>query len=55
MGLMAMEDSVGRWKSLSITEEEGEIVGIDDEMLQEGEKEVQSGILGKVLTKRPLR
>ena len=53
--LMAMEDIVGRWKSLSITEEEGEIVGIDDEMLQEGEKEVLCGILGKVLTKRPLR
>ena len=55
LGSMAMEDIVGRWKSLSITEEEGEIVGIDDETLQEGEKEVQSGILGKVLTKRPIR
>ncbi|GMN52831.1 hypothetical protein TIFTF001_021966 [Ficus carica] len=52
---MAMEDIVGQWKSLSITEEEGEIVGINDETLQEGEKEFQSGILGKVLTKRPLR
>ncbi|GMN47641.1 hypothetical protein TIFTF001_016823 [Ficus carica] len=46
---------VGRWKSLSITEEEGEIVGIDDEMLEEGDKEAQSGILGKILTERPYR
>ena len=53
--LIAMEDIVGRWKSLSISEEEGEIVGIDDEIIQEGEKEAWCGILGKVLTKRPLR
>ncbi|GMN24411.1 hypothetical protein TIFTF001_050320 [Ficus carica] len=42
-----MEEIVGRWNSLSITEEEGEIVGINDETLQESEKESQCGVLGK--------
>ncbi|GMN69281.1 hypothetical protein TIFTF001_038332 [Ficus carica] len=48
---MAVEDIVGRWKSLSITAEESEVVGVDDAILDEGESALKCGVLGKVLSK----
>lgn len=49
-----MEEIVGRWNSLSLTEEE-EVVALDDEFLAIDSESFQRGILGKVSTKKPHR
>ncbi|PON83514.1 hypothetical protein TorRG33x02_206690 [Trema orientale] len=46
-----MDDIVGRWNSLRINEEEEGI--LDDSLLSKGVDDLQSGLVGKVLTKKP--
>ena len=52
---MVLEDIFGRWNSLSITAEESKVVRVDDAILDKGELELQYGLLGKVLSKKPFR
>lgn len=44
---------MNRWKTLSITAEEEDVVGITDEDLVKGTVEIGFGLLGRLLTQKP--
>ncbi|EXB66629.1 hypothetical protein L484_024925 [Morus notabilis] len=48
-----MEDIANRWKSFSIEEEEEDVVGVDESVLEEGRKAMKCGLLGKLLSSKP--
>ncbi|PON89490.1 hypothetical protein TorRG33x02_146340 [Trema orientale] len=48
-----MDEIVRQWNRLSITEEEGEVIGISESLVMKGRKEVQSGLLVKLLIHKP--
>ncbi|PON40053.1 hypothetical protein PanWU01x14_299960 [Parasponia andersonii] len=48
-----MDEIVGQWNRLSITEEEGEVIGVSESVVMKGRKEVQRGLLGKLLIHKP--
>ncbi|GMN46897.1 hypothetical protein TIFTF001_016062 [Ficus carica] len=47
-----MDDMINRWKSLAITEEEEDVVGLDDEDIAQGKAEMCHGLLGRLLTRK---
>ena len=47
-----MDDIAGRWKSLSITEEEEVVFGVSDEVMKKGKRVVKWGLLGKLLVNK---
>ncbi|KAK6156052.1 hypothetical protein DH2020_010300 [Rehmannia glutinosa] len=48
-----MEEVVGKWRKLSITETEEEEIGIGDSLVEEGRKLIHRGLIGRLLTRRP--
>ena len=48
-----MEEVLGKWNSLSITEDEDGILGVSDEIVEKGREVQQFSLLAKLLTRRP--
>lgn len=48
-----MEEVVSRWKSLSITEKEGEIVTVNNEVANRAKQSIRFGLVGKLLSRKP--
>lgn len=48
-----MESVLGRWKSLSITEEEAGVIGVEDVLIEKGKGLRQFLLLGRLLTRKP--
>ena len=48
-----MDDMLGHWKGLAITEEEEDVLGIDEGMLEKGKGMRRFLVLAKILTRKP--
>ncbi|GMN47221.1 hypothetical protein TIFTF001_016394 [Ficus carica] len=53
LDFVMMDEVLGKWRFLAITEEEGEAIGISDELLEKGKSLIPCGLVGKILTKKP--
>ena len=47
-----MKAMLGHWKSLSITEEEEDMLGVEDDLVEKGKGLLRFNLLGKLLTRK---
>ncbi|KAK6124264.1 hypothetical protein DH2020_042016 [Rehmannia glutinosa] len=48
-----MDEVVGRWRHLSLTDVEEEEIGVGDQLVDEGRSLIRKGLVGRLLTQRP--
>lgn len=49
-----MDDIVDRWRSFSIMDEDGGVLGVDDRVVAKGREAIRRCLFGKILIRKPV-